>query len=366
MVMEVFAERSVPLPVYGNVEIGPLQLESGETLPDVTLRFEQVGDPEAPVILICHALTGHHRTVGTADEGWWTGCVGPGKPIDIDHFQVITFNVLGGCNGSTGPTSINPSTGRPYQGNFPFITIRDICKAQVMALDQMGIHRLAAVIGGSLGGMQALETALLYPDLPKKVIALAATPVFSDYAIAFNAIARKAIVDDPAWQKGYYPPESPPTAGLATARMIGMVTYRSARLFNQRFAHEEKSGWGKHHRETAYQVESYLDYQGRKLTDRFDANSYLYLLKAMDSHDIGRGRGGWRKAIQTLKPVLHAIGFSGDLLYPPSEIKEMVDIHRMVNTGSSFIERPTIFGHDGFLVEFEKWGGYIKEWLHGH
>jgi homoserine O-acetyltransferase len=363
--MRVIADRAALRPIHGDVDLGAVALESGATLRRASLRFEMVGNPDAPVILVCHALTGNHETVGYAGDGWWSGLVGAGLPIDTERYQVITFNILGGCSGSTGPASTNPDTGKPYQTDFPFVTVRDIAKVQLIALNRLGIRQVEAVIGGSLGGMLALELGISAPDRFNKVICLAATPYVTDYAMAFNAIGRKAIMDDPAWRGGRYDPERPPSAGLETARMVGMVTYRSQALFNRRFQRERKDGWGNSHDETAFQIESYLRYQGKKLARRFDPNSYLYLLKAMDSHDIGRGRGGWRRAIKELKAPLLGIGFRGDLLYPPEMIRQMVEVHRTVQPASAFFEVETEYGHDGFLTEFEKWGGRIREWLNG-
>lgn len=361
---DVIYESRAPIPIYGNITLGPVTLENGQRLENVSLRFEQVGDPYAPAVLVCHALTGHHLTVGGFEgEGWWKGFIGPGHSIDTNTYQVITFNALGGCHGSTGPTSINPKTNSQYQSDFPFFTVRDMAMVQAMALTRLGMERIEAVIGGSLGGMQALELGLLYPDRFKKVICLAATPYLSDYGIAFNAVGRKAITDDPNWQGGRYSSEKRPTAGLSTARMLAMLTYRSKGLFNDQFKREDKDGWGASHKEEAFQVESYLQYQGHKLVNRFDANSYLYLLKAMDSHDIGRGRGGWEKALSTLKADLLGVGYKGDLIYSAEDIQKMVETHQQWNKSSTFFEVETNFGHDGFLVEFEKWGRQVKEWL---
>jgi homoserine O-acetyltransferase len=363
----MITESIAQVPVYGDIAIGPVTLESGRKLEHVSLRFEQVGDPDAPVILVCHALTGSHETVGTIGrKGWWRGLIGPNQAIDTNQYQVITFNALGSCYGSTGPTSVNPKTNQPYQSDFPFFTIRDMAKVQVLALNHLGIKRVACVIGGSLGGMQVLELAVSEPDRFQKAVCLAATPYLSDFGIAFNYIGRKAITDDPHWQNGYYSYDEKPQSGLATARMLAMLTYRSQDLFNRQFHREDRDGWGKSATEDAFQVESYLRYQGQKLVERFDANSYLYLLKAMDTHDIGRGRGGWENAMKSMKADLLAVGFTGDLIYPSDVIREMVNVHRTVNDHSAFFEVDTRYGHDGFLVEFEKWGDKIKTWLEGH
>ncbi|MDC3416169.1 homoserine O-acetyltransferase MetX [Aquibacillus salsiterrae] len=348
----------------GTILIGDLQLESGKILTNVELAYERVGSINNPVILVCHALTGTQFAVGSNDRpGYWSKLIKLGGFIDLEKYQVISFNVLGGCNGSTGPLSLNPETGEPYQTTFPFVTIRDIVKSQYMALEKMGITHLKAVIGGSLGGMQALEWGLCYPDMMDGLFPLAVTPYLNDYAIAFNNIARLSILQDPKWNNGRYTQDNRPEHGLSLARMVGMITYRSSDLFNERFGREQRGPVGVSHEEIAYEIESYLDYQGKKLTKRFDANSYLYLLKAMDTHDIGRGRGGWQTAAKGFQAPVFAIGFTGDSLFPTKEYKILIDYLQQLDMTSSFEEVVTQFGHDGFLVEFGKWGNLIQEKL---
>lgn len=297
-----------------NISIGPLRLTSGENLSDVSLRYERVGPVGAPVILVCHALTGNHRTVGEKkNPGWWSGLIGEDSYINTDAFQVITFNVLGGCDGSTGPLSKDPETQEMYQSSFPEISIRDMVKAQSLALEKLNISELHAVIGGSLGGMQVFEWGLSYPHRVNKLIILAATPVFSDYGIAFNHIAETAIKNDPKWKKGLYKKEDA-LPGLEVARMIGMVTYRSPDLFTKRFKRRKP-----HNR---FEVTSYLNYQGEKLTKRFDANSYLCLLQAMNQHDIGAGHNCWQQACQKLTMPTLMLSFDKDLIYEPLKIEQ--------------------------------------------
>ncbi|WP_059173914.1 homoserine O-acetyltransferase [Bacillus sp. FJAT-27445] len=345
-----------PPPEYGKIKVGDLRLESGIVLEDVELAFERAGKKGAPVILVCHALTGNQYTVGTQQQpGWWHGLIGPGLYIDTNEYEVITFNVLGGCSGSTGPTSMNPLSKKTYQYNFPKITIRDIVDSQVLALRKLGIHKIKAAIGGSLGGMQVLELAIAYPDFSELIVPIAVTPYLSDYGIAFNAIGRNAIMQDPAWKSGFYS-EDDRIAGLEIARMVGMVTYRTGSMFNQRFKRELKD-------EETFQVESYLKYQGKKLSSRFDANSYLYLLGAMDSHDIGRGRQGWKKAIQQITAKSLLLGYTGDLLYPPEKVKEIAEALKEAGKEADYVEVSTDFGHDGFLAEFPKWGGILQSAL---
>ncbi|WP_316571477.1 homoserine O-acetyltransferase [Neobacillus sp. YIM B06451] len=345
--------ETAPPPEYGKINVGDLKLESGAVLPGAELAFERAGKKGGPTILVCHALTGNQYTVGTEEQpGWWHGLIGPGMYVDTNQYEVITFNVLGGCSGSTGPTSMNPLTIKPYQYDFPKITIRDIVDSQVLALRKLGIDKIKAAIGGSLGGMQVLELATAYPDFAELIIPMAVTPYLSDYGVAFNTIGRNAIKRDPAWNGGFYS-EGAKISGLEIARMVGMVTYRTGALFNQRFNRELKDG-------DTFQVESYLTYQGQKLSARFDANSYLYLLEAMDSHDIGRGRQGWKKAIEQITAKTLLLGYTGDLLYPPENVEEIAEALKKAGKEADYIEVSTDFGHDGFLAEFSKWGGILQ------
>lgn len=334
-----------------DVHIGPLQLTSGEVLDDITLRYERVGPRNAPVILACHALTGNHLTVGTEEQlGWWSGLISEKNYIDTQKFQIITFNVLGGCDGSTGPLSINPKTQSVYRASFPDISIRDMVNAQYLALKKLNIDKLHTIIGGSLGGMQVFEWGLCYPEVTEKLIMLATTPVFSDYGIAFNHIAKTVIKNDPNWNGGFYETHDNIT-GLEVARMIGMITYRSSDLFSQRFNRSRT--------DTEFDVTSYLNYQGQKLKKRFDANSYLYLLNAMNQHDIGREYVSWQQACEKLSMPILMLSFDKDLIYEPKQMKTCTEF--LPNGDYHHIE--TDFGHDGFLVEFDKWGPLIKTFL---
>jgi homoserine O-acetyltransferase len=306
---------------------------------------------------LCHALTGNQEAYGTSENpGWWRGLIGSDGYIDINQFQIITFNVLGGCSGSTGPASTNTETGEPYRKDFPFITVRDMVRAERYALEVLGIPRLLAVIGGSLGGMQALEWAVQFPYLIEKVFVLAATPYLNDYGIAFNRLAIHAIENDPVYKSGNRA-DGERLVGLEIARMAGLLTYRQPKLFNDRFQRtiRDADSEGK----SFYQVDSYMTYQGGKLTTRFDVDSYLTLLYAMNAHDIGDKLGGWKRAASQIQAEVHAFGYEGDLIYPPEAIEEFVRYTRY----GTFYSIETDFGHDGFLVEFDKWGPYIKEAL---
>ncbi len=331
------------------ISIGPFTFESGETLDDVQLAYERFGPDGAPVVLVCHALTGNQYAIGSDQEpGWWAGLIGQDQPVDTSRYQVITFNVLGGCHGSTGPASCPNGSKRAYRLDFPAVTIRDMVHAQHRALIKLGIHQVHAVAGGSLGGMQTLEWGLLYPLFMKQLYILAATPYLSDYGIAFNHIGTRAIKDDPAWQQGEYS-SNHHLQGFELARMAGMVTYRSGTLFQKRFDRSKSEP-------LSYNIQSYLDYQGEKIKDRFDANSYLYLLEAMNHHDIGRGRDGWKKACKQYKAKVNTISFQHDLLYP----KELIDAFSDEVPGSEHFHVETDYGHDGFLVEFNHWGEWIQ------
>lgn len=339
--------------VVADISIGPLQLTSGDVLNHATLRYERVGPTDAPTILVCHALTGNHYTVGTDTKpGWWRGLINEGSFIDTRLFQVITFNVLGGCDGSTGPTTINPETGKAYQASFPCLSVLDLVNAQYKALKQLKIDSLHAVIGGSLGGMQTLEWGLSYPNIVNNLVPLAVTPYLSDYGIAFNHIAKTAVENDPTWNNGDYD-KSISIIGLEIARMIGMVTYRSSTLFSQRFNRDITN--------EDFNVASYLNYQGEKLSQRFDANSYLILLEAMNHFDIGKERGGWKEAYSSLRIPTLTLSYDKDLIYEPSLIKQCSS-HLPHGT---YYHIETNFGHDGFLVEYDKWGPIIKDFLNG-
>lgn len=336
----------------GMIHIGDLTLESGLVLDQVHLAYEWAKQENAPTVLVCHALTGNERTIGSATQpGWWSGLIGPGKSIDTDQYAVITFNILGGCNGSTGPTAVNPKTGKPYRTDFPEITIRDMVRAERKALKALGINHLHTVIGGSLGGMRALEWGVMYPDAMDLLIPLAVTPSLSAYGIAFNYIGLHAIETDEGYAKGHYEKTSN-VKGFETARIAGMLTYRSDQLFNGRFARNTSV-------EGHYEVESYLQHMGKKISSHFDPNSYCTLLRALNTHDIGRGRGGVVEAAKRIKAKTVLLGFTHDLIYPPETIRLFADIV----PDASFCLINTKYGHDGFLTEFDKWGFVIRQFM---
>ncbi len=349
------------------IGIGDLVLESGETLKQVEIGYETYGtyDPQkGNAVLVCHALTGDVHVVGDEQRsGWWEGLIGPGMAIDTRNYFVICSNVLGGCYGTTGPASICPDTGKPYGSSFPIVTIRDMVRAQRKLLEALGVRRLYAVIGGSMGGMQVYEWAVEYPEMMQIAVPIATCSRLSAIAIAYNDVGRQAICNDPEWQGGHYYPGPGPTRGLSIARMLGMITYRTAELFEERFGRSLQGESNEHLFHTTFQIESYLRYQGEKLVERFDANSYLYLLKAMDTHDIGRGRGGVEQALARIRAKVVAIGISNDLLYPLDHQREMAELMRSHGVEVAFHVIDSKYGHDGFLVEFSKMGRLVAPYF---
>lgn|SRR5690606_13806438 len=358
---------TVNCPQKLTVPIGPLDLECGRRLKQVEIAVETAGtlsDSRDNVILVCHALTGDAHAVGDAEHpGWWDGLIGPGGYIDTNRYFVITTNVLGGCAGSTGPSSINPETGRPYGSSFPVVTIRDMVRAQRRCLEEMGISRIAAVVGGSMGGMQVLEWGILYPEAVERLIPIATSVALSPMGIAYNDIGRQAILADPDWKGGDYYPGPGPRKGLAIARMMGMVTYRTGHLFEERFSRRIQDDGPIIRLDSLFQVESYLRYHGEKLVRRFDANSYLYLLKAMDLHDIGRGRGSVERALSRIQADVLVIGIREDILFPIREQRKIHALLQRLGKRSRLKEIESDYGHDAFLIEFDEVGPPIRRFL---
>jgi homoserine O-acetyltransferase len=338
--------------------LGDIPLESGEVLREVEVAYQTYGtyDPEkGNAVLVCHALTGDVYAAGDGErEGWWGGLIGPGKAIDTDKYFVICSNVLGGCYGTTGPASLSPETGKPYGSSFPVVTIRDMVRTQRLLLSYLGVTRLYAVIGGSMGGMQVYEWLLEYPDMLDIAIPIATCAQMSAVGIAYNDVGRQAICSDPEWKEGNYYPGEGPRQGLSIARMVGMLTYRTAELFEERFGRNLRDHVDNPLTGSVFEIESYLRYQGEKLVNRFDANSYLYLLKAMDTHDIGRDRGGLEQAVSRIKARVLAIGIMNDLIYPVDHQREMVTLMQKNGVEVEFHTISSKYGHDAFLVDFHK------------
>lgn len=342
-----------------------LVLESGATLGPITVAYETYGElsPRRDnVVYVCHALTGDAHVAGrnaAADRkpGWWDGFVGPGKAIDTRRYFVICSNILGGCQGTTGPSSINPATGVPYGPDFPFITIRDIVRVHNALLDHLEIEKTLSVIGGSLGGMQVLEWAVSHPHRVGSVILLASGAKLSAQGIAFNAVGRRAIYADPLFRAGrYYEEEDKPRFGLALARMIAHITYLSEQSIELKFGRRLQNGDQFAYdlrAETEFQIESYLHYQGKSFVDRFDANSYLTLTRAMDYFDLAEAHGSLQAAFSKTTARFLVISYDSDWLFPTSQSKEiiraLVESHRHV----TFRELHSPFGHDAFLIDSE-------------
>ncbi len=352
----------------------PFSLESGALLSPVTLTYEIYGRLNADrsnAILICHALSGSAHAAGyhSLDDpkpGWWDDCIGPGKAFDTNQFFVICSNVLGSCYGSSGPTTRNPDTGRPYGLSFPVVTIGDMVRAQVCLLDHLGIERLLAVAGGSMGGMQVLEWAANHPERVQAAIPIATTARHSPMLIAFSEVGRQAIYADPAWRQGdYYDQAHKPDAGLAVARMVGHITYLSDESMQQKFGRrlraQEKYGY---EFQTEFEVESYLKYNGSKFTERFDANSYLYVTKAMDYFDLSRPSGVLAAAFSRSADLKFLIiTFTSDWLYPSYHGKELVRALHAVGADVTYLDIESSWGHDAFLLEVETMTGLLQSFL---
>ncbi len=352
-------------------------LDVGSALRGVTIAYETWGrlaDDASNAILLCHAWTGDSHAAGPADDGhptpgWWEGIIGPGLAIDTNQFFVVCANVLGGCQGSTGPASPHPDDGRPYGSRFPVITIRDMVRTQARLADHLGVRTWHSVIGGSMGGMQVLEWAVMFPDRVKSIIPIATCAQASAQQIAWGAIGRRAVRLDPRWRNGDYYDAAPgdgPWEGLAIARMIAQVTFRSDNVFTEKFGRDladgnaEKSGlemWDR------FEVERYLDHHGDKLVRRFDTNSYLSIGKAMDLHDIGRARGGVVAAAARINVPVLSVGIWSDILYPSYQQREIVRL--VVENGghADYVEIDSPHGHDSFLIELEQVGRAVRSHL---
>jgi homoserine O-acetyltransferase len=372
----------------------PLALDCGRELGSVTIAYETYGSL-APardnVILVCHALSGDAHAAGVARKpaeagtrdgfraeerdadrglslGWWDGMIGPGKAFDTDRFFVVSTNLLGGCRGSTGPSSVNPATGRAYGSDFPVITVADMVRAQRAFLLELGITELAAVTGGSLGGMQALEWAVLYGEHVRAIIPIASTHALRPQGIAWNAIARNAIMADPDWQGGdYYGTGRAPTRGMGVARMLGHMTYLSAGSLNDKFGRRLQFADDIRYvlSEPEFEVESYLRYQAERFVKRFDANTYLYMSRALSYFDLARehGAGELANAVRSISARTLLIAFSSDWLYPPGDSEELAAALRVADkeVEIEIIDAP--YGHDCFLLEEARQTPIIQSFL---
>ena len=350
-------------------------LENGTKLGPVTIAYETCGilnSDRSNAILIAHALSGDSHVAGYYIEddekpGWWDIMVGPGKGIDTEKYFVICANILGSCMGSTGPSSIDPATNKPYGISFPMVTIGDMVKAQKALIDHLGIKRLLSVIGGSIGGMQVLEWSVRYPEMVASAIPLATTTHHSALAIAFNEVARQAIIADPNWNNGdYYINGRKPDLGLAVARMIGHITYLSDESMRMKFGRrlQDKSDFSFNF-DADFQVESYLRYQGKKFVERFDANSFLYITKAGDYFDLRKqyGPGSTVKAFSRAKAKFLVVSFTSDWLYPTYQSKDIVKAMKKNGLDVSFCEIDAQWGHDAFLLDNDRLTSLIRGFL---
>ena len=349
-----------------------MPLESGKKLGPITLAYETYGrltPAKDNAIMVLSALSGDAHAAGLhaahdAKPGWWDNMIGPGKPLDTDRYFVICSNLIGGCMGSTGPSSVNPATGKPYGLSFPVLTIRDMVDAECRLLDHLGIPALLAVIGGSIGGMQALQWAISYPDRVRLSIPIAASCRPSAQAIAFNAVGRHAIMSDPDWRGGDYYGKKPPSGGLSLARMVGHITYLSEASMHQKFGRrlQEKEAYG-YDFTTEFEVESYLHHKGDHFVKRFDANSYLFITKAMDYFDLGRAHGTLRKALAGVASKFLVLSFTSDWLFPSVQSKEIVTALRQNRVDVVYQEIESDHGHDSFLVQTGDMGRLVSSFL---
>ncbi len=347
-----------------------LELKSGEKLGPITLAYETYGSlnkDRSNAILILHPLTGDAHAAGfhkgDKKPGWWDMMIGPGKAFDTDRYFVICSNVLGGCKGSTGPSSINPKTGRPYGLSFPVITIRDMVNAQKKLIDFLGIEKLLSVAGGSMGGFQALKWSILYPDNLLSAIVISASSRHTAQQIAFNEVARQAIMADPDWMDGDYYGKAIPARGLAVARMVGHITYMSEKSMEEKFGRKliskERLGYDF---STEFEVEGYLRYRGDSFVQRFDANSWLYLSKALDYFNLAED-GKLKDVFSSAKAKFLIISFTSDWLYPTYQSKEIVRALKANDLDVSDIEINSTYGHDAFLIEAEDQTNIISHFL---
>jgi homoserine O-acetyltransferase len=325
---------------------GPFVLESGARLPSVRVAYRTWGrldEHGGNAVLVCHALT------GSADvDRWWGALLGPGRALDPERDFVVCSNVLGGCYGTTGPTSPRPD-GRAWGAAFPDVSVRDIVRVQAALLEELGVRRLRLVVGGSLGGMQVLEWALVFPARVAAIAPIATSARHSAWQIAISETQRQAIAADPRFRGGHYPEDDPPAAGLAAARQVAMFSYRSRESLDARFGRERAA-------DGRYAVEAWLDHHGRALVDRFDANSYLTLTKAMDTHDVGRGRGGWREALAAVVAPALVVSIDSDVLYPPAEQEQLA----AALPDARLVTLRSPHGHDAFLIEGEAVNALVR------
>ena len=352
----------------------PFVLEGGGMLRDAQLAYETWGEL-APAgdnaVLVCHALTGDSHAAGELGHGhptpgWWDAVIGPGKAIDTDRWFVVCVNVPGGCQGSSGPASPHPDDGRPYGSRFPVVTIRDMVRAEAVVANEIGIDQWMSVVGGSMGGMQVLEWGVMFPERVRSLVPICTTLAASAQQIAWWSTGRRIIRLDPRWREGDYYDAEPgegPSEGLALARMISQITFRTDDVFTDRFGRDVVEQVEQYEMWQRFQVERYLEYQGDKLARRFDTNSYLLLTKAMDLHDLARGRGGMDAAVRRITAPALVMGVSSDILYPPYQ--QEVIAGALIGNGvdARYVEIDSPHGHDAFLIEDDQVGAALHDFL---
>ena len=353
----------------------PFEFLCGRTIGPLTIAYETYGtlnSSRTNAILVTHALSGNAHAAGFHSPedrypGWWDEYIGPGKAFDTGKYFVICSNVIGGCDGSTGPSSIDPATGKPYGLSFPMITIRDMVRAQWHLVRHLGIDSLLSVVGGSMGGMQALKWSILYPEMVRSVIAIATSASVSAQAIAFNEVGRQAIFKDPVWNKGDYYESQPPDSGLSLARMIGHITYMSEKLMHEKFGRRlQDSAVSDFDFNREFLVETYLHHQGFKFVNRFDANSYIYITKAIDYFDLTKDHGGMITAFENVRSNFLVVSFTSDWLYPSTQVKEIVRALRVNGKNVVYTDIETDKGHDAFLVKNKPLEKNIANFLKSH
>jgi homoserine O-acetyltransferase len=340
-----------------------ISLENGASLAPVCVAYQTYGELNASksnAILILHAFSGDAHAGGesrdSSQPGWWEDMIGPGKGFDTDKYFIICSNVVSGCRGTTGPGSINPSTGCPYAMSFPAVTIADMVRLQKMLIERLGIERLLTVSGGSMGAMQALQWAVSYPDSVVSAIPIAGTARHSAQQIAFNEVGRQAVMADPDWCEGNYYGKRPPARGLAVARMVGHITYMSDESMRQKFGRRLRD-------QNQFEVESYLRYRGSQFVDRFDANSYLYITRAMDYFDLTSEGNSLSAAFEPITARFLVISFTSDWLYPSYQSLEVVRALRSRNCDVAYCELPSNYGHDAFLVDVKEQTELVRGFL---
>jgi homoserine O-acetyltransferase/O-succinyltransferase len=379
-----------PLPVTGAWRVGDpvgqrkfftypgdrrLALDNGTVMSGIVAAYETWGQLNADAsnaILLCHAWTGDSHASGRAEDGhlapgWWESAVGPGLAIDTNQWFVVCANVLGGCQGSTGPVSAHPADGQPYGSRFPVITIRDMVRVQARLADHLGVAVWHSVIGGSMGGMQVLEWAVTFPERVRSVVPIATCVQASAQQIAWGSIGRRAIINDPKWRGGDYYEAAPgdgPHEGLSTARMVAQVTFRSDNVFTDRFGREMTGGTSTSKSlDGKFEVERYLEYHGDKLVSRFDANSYMTIGKAMDLHDIARGRNTLDSAVARISSPVLTMGIWSDFLYPVYQQLQIRDMVAANGVRAEYVEVDSPHGHDAFLIELDQVGPAIRHFI---